>query len=173
MSEELLMMRQRLFCLPVFVRLLEDLKTCDDASLHFIQGHQSSEFDIRSAFVARNDASVRFEETQNLLLRGHLLALQHARPRLSDHAPDQWEELLDLFAEALGDLLTSSAQRLAHPLSLLHHLFGRLHQALIQLTLLGAPVAVAASLCSLRRGSPLRVSLVACYFSGNADTRTH
>jgi len=67
MPEELLMMRQRRFCLPVFVGLLEDLKARDDASLHFIQGHQSSEFDVCSANVSWNDAGVRFKETQDLL----------------------------------------------------------------------------------------------------------
>src|SRR5260370_5912205 len=66
-----------------------------------------------------------------------LLPLQHACPRLSDHASYQGEDLLDLLTEALGDLLTSSTQCLAHALALLHYLFRRLHQVLIQLTLLG------------------------------------
>src|SRR5260370_40163670 len=66
-----------------------------------------------------------------------LLPLQHECPRLSDHASYQGEDLLDLLTEALGDLLTSSTQCLAHALALLHYLFRRLHQVLIQLTLLG------------------------------------
>src|SRR5258708_18152289 len=45
--------------------------------------------------------------------------------------------MLDLLTEALGDLLTSSTQCLAHSLALLRYLFRRLHQVLIQLTLLG------------------------------------
>src|SRR5260370_17974994 len=65
------------------------------------------------------------------------MPLQHACPRLSDHASYQGEELLDLLTQALGDLLTSSTQCLAHALALAHDLFRRLHQVLIQLTLLG------------------------------------
>src|SRR5260370_26635262 len=65
------------------------------------------------------------------------MPLQHACPRLSDHASYQGEELLDLLTQALGDLLTSSTQCLAHSLALVHYLFRRLHQVLIQLTLLG------------------------------------
>src|SRR5260370_21659195 len=107
MPEELLMMRQRLFCLPVFVRLLENLKARDDASLHFIQGHQSSEFDVRSAFVAWNDAGVPFKEAPDLLLLGDLLPLPPAAPRLTDHPSYQAADLLAPRSAALGDLLTS------------------------------------------------------------------
>ena len=46
MSEELLMMRQCCFCLPMFIRLFEDLKARDDASLYLIQSHQPPEFDF-------------------------------------------------------------------------------------------------------------------------------
>src|SRR5205085_9926843 len=109
MPEELLMMRQGRFCLPMFVRLLEHLKTRDDASLHFIQGHQPPEFDVRSPLVARNDAGVRFKEAQDSLLCGDLLPLYHAGSRLSDRTPYQLDELPHLVPQVLGALRLATA----------------------------------------------------------------
>src|SRR5258708_22190189 len=109
MPEELLMMRQRRFCLPVFVGLLEDLKTRDDASLHFIQGHQSSKFDVCSAFVAGDDAGLRVQKTHNLLLLRGPLALPAAGARLRGHPSYPRGGVRHLLTHSLRHVLTSSA----------------------------------------------------------------
>src|SRR6266487_3568406 len=96
MSKEAQMVFECSFRLSVFVRLLKHLKTGDDASLHLIESDQPPELDVGSAFMARNDKGVWFKETQDFLLGGDLLAREHARARLSDHTPDQWENLLEL-----------------------------------------------------------------------------
>src|SRR5258707_7808883 len=96
MTKEAQMLFECCFRLPVFAGLLEHLKTGDDASLHLIKGDQPSELDFRSAFMARNDARMRFKQAEHLLFGRDLLALEHSAARLSDHAPHQREELLHL-----------------------------------------------------------------------------
>ena len=77
-----------------------------------------------------------FKQAEHLLLRGDLLAFQDTAARLGKHALDQREEVVHLVSEVLGEVVTSSAQRLAHPLRLLSQLFRRLHPVLLALALL-------------------------------------
>jgi hypothetical protein len=135
-SEEALMVRERRFGLPMFVRLLQDLETGHEAALYLIEHDEAPELDVSAPFVSRNDPRVGFKEAEDFLFRGDFLAFEHPAAGLGDHASDEWEELLHLISELLSPFLPSSAQCRRNPLRLLHHLFGDLYQVLIQLTLL-------------------------------------
>jgi hypothetical protein len=101
-----------------------------------VEHHQPSEFDLSSPFVARNDPRMRLKVAEHFFLRSNFLSFPHPRTRLSVHTTYLWMDLPRLISQALSRLLTSPAQRMLDTLVLVHHLFGGLHQTLVQLTLL-------------------------------------
>jgi hypothetical protein len=101
-----------------------------------VEHHQTSEFDLGSPFVARNDPRMPLKEAERFFLRSNFLSFQYPRTRLSVHTTYLWKDLPRLISQALSRLLTSPAQRMLDTLALVHHLFGGLHQTLVQLTLL-------------------------------------
>ena len=117
--------------------MLQDLVARHDAALDFIEHDMATKLDQRTALVTGNGAGVRFKETEHFLLRGHLLALQHARARLGDHALDQRQHLCGLGEQTSGLLSRLLRQRRDDLLTLPHHVLGGPYQLLIEFLLLG------------------------------------
>src|SRR5947209_4103027 len=137
MLEDLLVVLDRLGGLPMLVGVREDLIARDDPPIDFIKDDMATKLDEGTAFVPRDGPCVRLEEAEHLLLRCHLLAVEHSAACLSNHLLHQRQHLLGLREQALGLRLGLLAQCLDHACGLLHHLLGRLDQLLVQLLLLG------------------------------------
>src|SRR6266571_7292713 len=101
MLKELLVMGHRLYRLPMFVGLLQDLVAGHDAPFHLIEHDVAAKLHLGSPLVARDGPRVRLEQTEDFLARGHLPALQHASACLGDDALDQWQHLLGLRTTSL------------------------------------------------------------------------
>src|SRR3954454_11539399 len=64
--------------------------------------------------MAPDHLRVRLMQTEQLLRRWHLLALQHASGSLVDRLIDQGKEVVELLADALCLLTALLLQRLSH-----------------------------------------------------------
>src|SRR5215472_13534724 len=86
MLEYLPMMGHRLHCLSMLGGVRENLVARHDAALHLIKHDLAPKLHQRPALVPWDGARVRLEQAEHLLVRGHLLTLQHAAARLGDDA---------------------------------------------------------------------------------------
>src|SRR6266516_2124846 len=75
--------------LAMLVGVLQDLVARHDTALHLIEDDLPSKLDLGASLVAWDGARVRLKEAEHFVGGGHLLALEHARPRLGDDAFDQ------------------------------------------------------------------------------------
>src|SRR6266851_5142309 len=96
MLKQRAMVLHRHYGSAMLTAMLYDLEARHHAALHFIEDDVSAKLDQCATFVPGNGAGVRLEEAEHILLRGHLLALQHATACLSDHPLDQWQHLCRL-----------------------------------------------------------------------------
>jgi len=133
---ERLVVRHRFHGLPMLGWVFQDLVARHDAPFYFIEHDLSAKLDQCAAFVAGNGAGVRLKEAEHFLLRGHLLALQHAPARLGDHPLHQRQHLCGLAQKTLGLLSCLPSQSRHHLLTLPHHVLGRFKQFLREFLLL-------------------------------------
>jgi hypothetical protein len=103
MGKERLVVCHRLDGLPMLAGVRQDLVACHDAAFDLIEHTPGAQTrPARRPCDAGWRACAARISSGRISLRGHLLALQYALARLSNHTLDQGQHLLRLLEEPLG-----------------------------------------------------------------------